>query len=214
MFAPRKRRPLRPSVLSLENLCAASNLVPGLPPAEELVRASAATTQVDQRQSYHIETSRSIASEVLTARPRRVAESRQSLTMVAPTQPTATTIPLISVSDVGATIINPSPRPNSIAITSPTPAAQPLGVVAGQPALYGGGIAQSTIAADVGEVTSQSADRQTTPLTQTPVQIIYYLPGDGTIPDDPVNVTVTPPERAHQDPERAHQAIQGLPRSR
>ncbi len=71
MSAPRKRRSLRPSILSLESLCAASNLVPGILPADELIRASAATTQVDQRQSHHLEPSRSIASEILAARPRR-----------------------------------------------------------------------------------------------------------------------------------------------
>jgi len=137
MFAPRKRRPLRPSILSLEAIASASNFVPGLPPVDGLARGTSPLVEVGQSRPTSPEKSSATAHAASPAQPRRIAEGQRPLAFRPWIEPMATMTPLISASAFSTTTIEASPQPNKIAITPPI-VALPQNGAAAPSKFYGG----------------------------------------------------------------------------
>ncbi len=135
---PRKRRPLHPSVQSLEALCVVSNLTPGLAPAVESARmmpVEALQTTVGFASGRN--TTESFVAFVTVVQP-RISVPSPRLVFGHQIEPTTAIMPPPS-SPPAATTYLVTPAPTSVGITPPAPSVAPASGGVTQPTLHGGG---------------------------------------------------------------------------
>jgi len=132
MLLPRKHRALRPSVMSLEKLAAASNLVPSILPM--IGSSGEPSPAIEVRQSPPIPLDRRslTTGTVAAAQARRTAEAPRPLAFRPRIKSTVTSTSITSAPASSTTVIDARPQLNAIALT-PTPTPPPSQDGAAQP---------------------------------------------------------------------------------
>jgi len=115
---PRKRRPLRPSVICLEAINCVSNLVPGVLPASGSVGGSSPDAAVGSSLPVAIGTEVASVFTVATAQPPLPAETRRLFASRPRIKPT-TALRSSSPMALATSVIDARPRPDAVTITPP-----------------------------------------------------------------------------------------------
>ena len=138
MPTPRKHHQHRPSIQSLEAICAVSSLMPVFTFPTQSAQAAPATPQVAARPTINRTVSPSITPSGLAGGARVSPEPRQPLPYSLRVQPTIATLPMPSSASASRFAIDARSTSTLITITPSISSVTPRGGVAAEPLPHGG----------------------------------------------------------------------------